>query len=73
MEDSSTSKIFVEHLNAFLSYVISFQLSSTDFYTRLIDVTPLVDFFECFISLAFMCLKYGKMSTVKQCIDTWRN
>lgn len=69
VEDSSTSKIFVEHLNAFLSYVISFQLSSTDFYTRLIEVTPLADFFECFISCASMCLKYGKMSTVKQCID----
>lgn len=69
VEDSSTSKIFVEHLNAFLSYVISFQLSSTDFYTHLIEVTPLANFFECFISCASLCLKYGKMSTVKQCVD----
>lgn len=69
VEDSSTSKIFVEHLNAFLSYVISFQLSSTDFYTHLIEVTPLAGFFECFISCASLCLKYGKMSTVKQCVD----
>lgn len=69
VEDSSTSKIFVEHLNAFLSYVISFQLSSTDFYTHLIEVTPLANFFGCFISCASLCLKYGKMSTVKQCVD----
>lgn len=69
VEDSSTSKIFVEHLNAFLSYVISFQPSSTDFYTHLIEVTPLANFFECFISCASLCLKYGKMSTVKQCVD----
>ena len=66
VEDSSNSKIFVEHLNAFLSYVISF-LSSTTFYTHLIEVTPLADFFECFVSCASVCLKYGKMPTVKQC------
>ena len=69
VEDSSTSKIFVEHLNAFLSYVISFQLSNTDFYTRLIEVTPLADFFECFVPCASMCLKYGKTPTVKKCIE----
>ena len=71
VDDRSTSKIFVEHLNAFLSYVISIslELSSTDFYTRLLEVIPLADFFECFVSCASMCHKYGKMSTVEQCIQ----
>lgn len=68
VENSSTSKIFVEHLNAFLLYVTSFQLSSTEIYTRLTEVTPLAEFFECFVSCASMCLKYGKTSTVEQCI-----
>ena len=71
-EDSSTSKIFVEHVSAFLSYVISFQLSCTDFYCNLVKVITLADFFDSFVSCASMCLKYGKMPIVKQCVEMVR-
>ena len=72
VEDSSTSKIFVEHLNAFLSYVISFQRLSTEFYSQLAKATDLGDHFECFISCASVCLKYGKIPIVKQCVEIVR-
>ena len=72
-EDSSTSKIFVEHLSAFLSYIISFGHVCVNVYGELTKVTKLGDFFECFISCASMCLKYGKLSVVKQCLEEIRN
>ena len=73
VEDSSTSKLFVEHLSAFLSYVISFQQSCSDFYRHVTEVTKLADFFECFISCSFMCLKYGERPIVKQCVAMVRD
>ena len=72
-EDNSTSKIFVEHLCVFLSYVISFGHTCLNFYADVTKVTKLGDFFECFISCALMCLKYGKMEVVKQCLEEVRN
>lgn len=35
-------------------------------------VTQLSHFLECFISFATMCLKYGKLSVVKQCLEAVR-
>lgn len=72
-EDNSSSKIFVEHLCVFLSYVTLFGHTCLDFYGELTKVTKLCDFFECFISCALMCLKYGKMKVVKQCLEEVRN
>lgn len=73
VENSSTSKIFVEHLSPFLSYVISFQLSCVYFYSHLAKVTTLAEFFNCFISCASMCLKYGKTPIVKKCVELVSN
>ena len=72
VEDTSTSQIFVEHLSAFLEYVISFQHSFgkvPDFYSQLTKATTLRDFFECFISCASTCLNYGKMKIVEKCVE----
>lgn len=62
----------MEHLSAFLEYVILVQLSfvrSPEFYGQIAKVTVLGDFFECFISCAFACLNYGKLPVVNQSME----
>ena len=71
-EDSSNSKIFAGHVSAYVSYVISFGHSCLNLYEEMSKVTQLSHFLECFISCATMCLKYGKLSVVKQCLETPR-
>lgn len=71
-EDSSNSKIFAEHVSAYVSYVISFGHSCLNLYEEMSKVTQLSHFLECFISCATMCLKYGKLSVVKQCLEAVR-
>lgn len=72
-EECSASKIFAEHLNAFLTYAVSsFGHVCCNVYSELAKITTLRDFFESFISCALMCIKYGKMVAVKECLDKVR-
>ena len=71
-EDSSNSKIFAGHVSAYVSYVISFGHSCLNLYEEMSKVTQLSHFLECFISCATKCLKYGKLSVVKQCLEALR-
>ena len=71
-EDSSNSKIFAEHVSAYVSYVISFGHGCLNFYEEMNKVTHLSHFLECFISCATMCLQYGKLSVVRQCLEAVR-
>lgn len=71
-EDSSNSKIFAEHVITYVSYVIFFGHGCLNFYEEMNKVTQLSHFLEFFISCATMCLKYGKLFVIRQCLEAVR-